>query len=169
MNGQKILAGQWHWNYRFLFLACFCFVILTSCKKTEKQKSQSAESTISAIPVDQNAKPLSAEFVEFYNRFHSDSAFQMEHISFPLKGIPDYADPQDMKENEFYFTADQWITQKQCDPKKNEISYINLGNVAIEERIQEKEHNLIVIRRFSKTSDGWRLIYYAGLNKYKSL
>jgi hypothetical protein len=169
MGGRKISVGQWLWNYSFLILVCFYSVMIPSCKKTDKQKAQSAESPKSAIPVDQNQKPLPADFIEFYKKFHSDSAFQMQHIAFPLKGMPNFADPEDMKENEFYFTADQWIIQKQGDPNKNEMSYINLGDVAIEERIQEKENKLIVIRRFGKTFGEWNLIYYAGLNKYKVL
>ena len=168
MNGWMILAWRSPWSYSIMMFICCVSGILISCNNLSKQRNKSLNPAGSVIPVDQNLKQLPADFLEFYNKFHSDSLYQMEHIGFPVKGMPDYADPEDMKENDYYFTADQWVIQKQCDPKTNEISYINLRDILIEERIQEMEHHLMAIRRFAKTSGGWNLIYYAGLNKYKN-
>jgi len=78
------------------------------------------------------------------------------------------ADPEDLADGDFYFTSDQWVIQKKIDSKRNDVEYLNLADILIEERIHENEHNLMVIRRFAKKSGGWELIYYAGLNKYKS-
>ena len=35
------------------------------------------------------ASRLPEDFVAFYERFLQDSLYQMEHINFPLEGIPD--------------------------------------------------------------------------------
>lgn len=111
---------------------------------------------------------LPESFRTFYNKFHEDSSYQMEHIVFPLEGLPDHADPEDVKINPFYYTADQWILHKLFDPKTNTLVYLELGGVIIEERITESKYGLTIIRRFANSSSGWRLIYYGGLNRYVS-
>ncbi len=164
--GWKTLDMQLLWNSSVFILLCFITVSIQSCKKNGKPIDQTNESAKIEIPFDQKLKPLPIDFMDFYNKFHSDSMFQIEHIVFPLKGLPDHADPEDVKDEDYYYTSDQWVFQKRCDPQKNTINYINMADIIIEERIEEKEHKLMVIRRFAKTSGGWTLIYYAGLNKY---
>lgn len=166
MDGRKILAGHLHSKYRWLVLLIWFDVLCISCKNKDQKQAALIEST--SVLKDQNSKPLPADFIDFYQKFHADSIFQMEHIDFPLKGMPDHADPEDMKDD-YYYTSDQWTMHKSFDPKKFSISYLNLSDILIEEKILEKEHNLMIIRRFAKHTGGWSLIYYAGLNKYKAL
>jgi hypothetical protein len=161
MDGKKILAGPLRLKINWCGLFFLSILFFCTCKN-QNQEKQNLQTTNK--PQDDS---LPADFIEFYNKFHLDSLYQMEHIVFPLKGVPDHADPEDIKENEFYFTADQWIIHRKFDPSKNKIEYLILNPIIIEERIIEKEHQLMVIRRFAKTSGGWNLIYYAGINKYK--
>ena len=58
---------------------------LLSCK----QKEAASEALGDTLPED---------FVTFYERFLQDSLYQMEHINFPLEGIPDNA----LKDNRAY-------------------------------------------------------------------
>lgn len=167
--GWKTLLMPLHWSSNYGILLCLLATSLfQSCENTVKKQVQLNDSGHEEIFLDQNKRPLPADFIDFYLKFHSDSLYQVEHIVFPLKGLPDHADPDDVKDGDYFYTSDQWLFQKRCDPKKNSINYIKMADIIIEERIEEKEYKLMVIRRFAKTSGGWTLIYYAGLNKYKT-
>jgi hypothetical protein len=167
MIGWKTLVMLLPWKHNNIILVfLFTFLILISCDNKGNQKFNDIDNNESFF--DQNKKPLPVDFVAFYLKFHSDSLFQIEHIVFPLKGLPDHADPEDVKDEDYYYTSDQWVFQKRSDPNKYSISYILMADIIIEERIVENQYKLMVIRRFAKTSGGWSLIYYAGLNNYKT-
>jgi len=145
-----------------LYVLLISFLLL-ACKNNSA--SNATEKTPTAIGQKQ-FEQLPDDFKAFYIKFHEDSIFQMEHIVFPLEGLPDHADPEDVNVNPYYYTLDQWTLHKLFDPKANSIVYLELGGVIIEERITEKKYGLTIIRRFANSSSGWRLIYYGGLNKY---
>lgn len=166
MNGKKILDGQWLLKYSAFIIFIVLFMGIVSCRQVKKDETGVNAKEANEISDHSEFAALPSDFREFYTMFHSDSTFQMEHIVFPVKGIPDRADPDDVADGDFYFTADQWILHKTFDLKANDISYINMNGMIIEERIVEKLYGLMIIRRFAKTSGGWQLIYYAGLNKY---
>lgn len=146
-------------------LFAVCLPILESCKptsnKTPVDSSYSDNSDFESLPED---------FKSFYLKFHSDSSFQMNHLSFPLAGLPDYADPEFIGNEPYYWSADQWVIQKAdfLNSKEYVLSYFSLGGVLIEERIYDKKFDLTIIRRFANSGGSWNLIYYAGLNRYKS-
>ncbi len=136
--------------------------MLSSCRhKTSTTVEQSEKSVLadSSLPED---------FKTFYARFEQDSQFQMEHIDFPLKGLPDHANPDEKDYDDYYYMADQWILHKPIDPAKFDVTLVVLADILIEERIVDRKFKLTIIRRFAKGSGGWRLIYYAGLNSYKT-
>ncbi|MBK9220746.1 MAG: hypothetical protein IPO78_12450 [Saprospiraceae bacterium] len=161
--GLRILDGPLPFNIR-IFIFFLILSIFSACKSKTgvaiHEKSQEQESHYL------NFEGLPNDFKTFYQKFHTDSVFQMEHIVFPLEGLPDHADPEDVRKDAYYYTADQWVLHTSFDRNDNVIYYINMANVIIEERIQEKKYQLMIIRRFAKASGGWRLIYYGGLNKY---
>ncbi len=167
MNGSKILAGHLQPNYNVYSALLFILIFNISCKPGDGKQLGKNEDNHYDIE-NNELKQLPSDFQKFYREFHADSTFQMNHIDFPLQGIPDQADPDDIKNNEYYFTADQWSLHKEFDLSKFKMSYLQIGDVLIEERIVEKQHQLMVIRRFAKNARGWRLIYYAGVNKYKT-
>ncbi|MBK7360356.1 MAG: hypothetical protein IPI45_00235 [Saprospiraceae bacterium] len=146
-----------------LYVIVLSGVLLFSCKNNP---TRSIDSPVQSIAGQTQFEQLPESFRTFYIKFHEDSLFQMEHIVFPLEGLPDHADPEDVQVNPFYYTADQWIIHKLFDSKSNTIVYLELGGIIIEERITEMKYGLTIIRRFANSSSGWRLIYYAGLNKY---
>ena len=113
--------------------------------------------------------PGEETFEEFYQRFHEDTAFQMERISFPLEGLPDYADSTDMYSGEFRWQKDEWVYHR--PPDENEAHYtrefIRVTDDLIVEYIKHKNAGLSMERRWAKLQDGWNLIYYAGINYLK--
>ncbi len=138
-------------------------------------QNKNAESGITNHPEDSSElfslksyEHTPADFKAFYQLFHLDSLKQLEFIRFPLKGLPDHADPQDDAASEFYYTSDQWVFHKNPHALKDEFTctYLIVSDILVEEHIVDRRHGLVTIRRFAKTSSGWQLIYYAGVNKY---
>lgn len=162
LNCMQILVGHSPRKFNFLILF-FISTLLIGCKKNQASNSKEPhQNDVGSLQFED----LPESFKTFYIKFHNDSSFQMEHIVFPLEGLPDHADPEDVNVNPFYYTMDQWTLHKMFDPKTNNIIYLKLGSIIIEERITEKKYGLTIIRRFADSSSGWRLIYYGGLNKY---
>lgn len=117
-------------------------------------------------------EPLPEEyrsFVEFYERFHQDSAYQMEHIVFPLEGLPSEADSATIASGAFRWTQDNWRLQRGFDLESSGFAQelIPVGEGLIIEKITHKAGGLGMQRRFARLGQEWYLIYYAGLNRVK--
>jgi hypothetical protein len=165
MTGWMILPGQLQQKYNLSYVFMMILILGLSCKhKNQTNQIDTANKEI----INAEFLKLPEDFQQFYKAFHQDSVFQMNHIDFPLQGIPDQADPDENYESSYFYTADQWILHKEFNPLKFEIFYLRFGDIIIEERIIEKQHQLMVVRRFAKNAKDWRLIYYAGVNKYKA-
>lgn len=153
---------------KFSFYTCSVILLMmlqfNSCKNKEQGNADNLPVSSESFSADTS---LPQDFFEFYKLFHEDSLFQILHIDFPLKGLPQNADPEDPNYDDFYYTKDQWEIHKAFDLNQFNREFVNMADIVIEERITEKKYGLMIIRRFSKGSDGWRLIYYAALNKYK--
>lgn len=113
-------------------------------------------------------QPLPKGFESFYLQFNKDSVYQMAHISFPLDGIPDNlgAHP-DYDPDTFKWQKDNWVMHHSYD--RTDTVFTRQFNVVtpdlIEEVFQTRDKSFAMIRRYARTGDAWRLIYYAGLNK----
>jgi hypothetical protein len=92
----------------------------------------------------------------------------MSRIHFPLEGLPDNADPEFIGDEKYFWASDQWIINRSKfdNPKLYKVEYNVVANILVEETITILEYDLKIIRRFVKNTDGWNLIYYAGVNKY---
>jgi hypothetical protein len=109
---------------------------------------------------------LPDDFVTFFRLFHEDSAYQMEHILFPLEGLPPTTGDGDTSTITRYFwqKADWKKHNRFTDPGHNfEQWYEVLNDRFIEHWIQMKGTNLFMKRRFAKLEGGWYLIYYQGM------
>ncbi|WP_282781826.1 hypothetical protein [Phaeodactylibacter xiamenensis] len=106
------------------------------------------------------------EFAAFYDRFHQDSAFQMERILFPLPGLPREADSALIASGLYRWTPDTWTLQRHLNLESSNFKreLIPVSKDLIIEKLVQPEYNLQIERRFSRLEDGWYLIYYAGLN-----
>ncbi|NET37233.1 MAG: DUF4348 domain-containing protein [Cyanothece sp. SIO1E1] len=140
---------------RTFSLLLFLPFILLSCK----QKEATAEVEGDTLPKD---------FIAFYERFLQDSLYQMEHINFPLEGIPDNALKGDQLQANFRWQQENWIMHRPI-PKDStgfNSSFSQLGPIIIEEILHESGQ-YGMLRRFANDGEDWRLIYYAGLNPLK--
>lgn len=156
-----ILLPQRTANFSWLAI----LILLSSCQNNESRNKNLENHKKNSF------ESLPADFRNFYSQFHEDSIFQINHIFFPLEGLPNHADPAFIGGEKFFWSADQWIFQKSGfqEDRTFESNYLNLDDVLIEEKIKDINTDLILIRRFAKTGDGWRLIYYAGMNKYSKV
>lgn len=118
-----------------------CVLALLGCKEQQPNESQQ-ETIIVQIPDD---------FVDFYQQFHSDSLFQMEHIVFPLAG----------KSDSSAWQAEDWILHQPIDNSSEEfdISLDNFESIIIE-TIRDRQGLFSMVRRFADIGSGWNLIYY---------
>ncbi|MBK7810496.1 MAG: hypothetical protein IPO62_03300 [Saprospiraceae bacterium] len=164
------LFGWSLYSWMIYSLIITFLVLESSCKSKSPNTSHSESSSQKESIESDQFTSLPPDFKEFYIKFHEDSLYQISKIHFPLEGLPEQADPEFIGEEAFFWSADQWIFQKNAFPDKKKFltEYTNVVDMLIEEKIHDLQFGLIMIRRFSKGSDGWSLIYYAGMNKYRS-
>ncbi|MEM8523282.1 MAG: hypothetical protein AAGG68_01500 [Bacteroidota bacterium] len=133
---------------------CFLLTIFVSCGNENK------EQVVEATTPDAN------DFEAFYNRFHSDSVYQIEHILFPLQGLPTNADTTILRNRDFYYQKEGWVVQNRLPENsdfRSEIAAIDSALVI--ERILHQSGQYAMERRFAKMDGEWMLIYYAGVNR----
>ncbi len=139
-------------------LPLFLFILLCACN--EQDHTEETETTSFTAP---------ESFVDFYQRFHRDSLFQIEHIIFPLEGLPDDADSLTIALGSFRWKRENWQMQRPFDFEMSEFGR-EIKKVApgtIEEIIYHKKLPYVIVRRFSYLGDDWYLIYYAGMNRIR--
>jgi Domain of unknown function (DUF4348) len=140
-----------------LFNCLILALLIASCKRPEPALKQEESST------------LPADFVEFYEKFHADSAFQMLHISFPLEGYPMSPDSATLANN-FRWTADKWVMHRgnmYVDSLYNRRFEMPLQSM-ITEVIKQKREPYGTYRRFLKRDGTWFLIFYSDMNRMDS-
>lgn len=105
------------------------------------------------------------DFDAFYQRFHADSAYQMQHIQFPLPGVSAMSDEDPTT---FRWEADSWQLHRLLDPQASgfESEFIRLGDDLVIEKIIHRTRNIGMERRFSKLGGNtWLLIFYADVHQ----
>ena len=106
-----------------------------------------------------------SSFLSFYEQFHSDSAFQVEHILFPLEGLPSYADSATMASGTFRWQEADWKIMRPFDASSEfEKQFIPLTDVLVVEKIMHQSGKFGMERRWAFLRGDWYLIYYAGIN-----
>lgn len=119
-----------------------------SCKNENantQDKSQKGE------PIDILTVEIPSDFIPFYEQFHTDSLFQINHIVFPLA----------QKEDGTKWQRNQWIMHTPFDSQGGAFSrsFENFNGI-IFEYIVEKSGAFKIEKRYSKTTDSYQLIYY---------
>ncbi len=109
----------------------------------------------------------SEDFKLFYEKFSEDTVFQLSSIVFPLEGMPSKKDEVDTIPADFRWQKNQWITHKKFDENNGTFkrSFLSMGDI-ITEIIQDGSGQFSMERRFAKTSDGWKLIYYREMGPF---
>ena len=98
-------------------------------------------------------------FAEFYERFHQDTSFQMQHIAFP---IPEKKpEPDTVGTPESQWTRDNWVLHRPItEAAEFERTFDVLTDELIVETIRHIEQNYAIQRRYALTNEGWSLVYY---------
>ena len=140
----------------FFFLSVFSFV---ACKNQSKEAEQAG--TAVQLPLD---------FLEFYEKFHQDSLFQIAHITWPLQGDTDeQIDSTHFQKKSILWRQENWKMQ-QLNFNRNDYVFDRqmMGDLIVIERLRPKTVNYGIERRFAKQGDGeWALIYYSDIQELK--
>ena len=133
-------------------------LFLTSCRNEVKLPKQEAQG-------------LSEDFVQFYDKFHNDSLYQMAHIQFPLEGYPSGNLADSIKDvARFRWTADKWIMHHPLSP--NDSLYVRQFEqpmpIMVNEVIIDKKTRYGMLRRFLKRDNEWQLIFYSDMNRMEN-
>ncbi len=112
-------------------------------------------------------QPATADFDVFFDKFHRDSLYQMQHITFPLEGLPSDANAETIASGSFRWDAENWQLHRPFNNANHEFSreLLSFGNDLVIEKIIHKSGEYGTIRRFAKMGNEWYLIYYAGMNR----
>ena len=135
-------------NLKYFLFIIFCII---GCKSDTPQPSETETSLFKEeIPQD---------FLSFYDRFHSDLDYQMDHVIFPLSQRTDSTKWQ----------KKDWLMHKPFDTQDGEFSrtYTHLNGIVVE-NIQDQKGLFRIERRFNKSNDGYDLIYYKITNAFEN-
>ncbi len=139
-----------------LFICSLFVLLLFSCKQ------ENAPSTTNT-----SAQTSGDDFEAFYQKFHEDSLFQIDHIVFPLDGLPNNVQDSTLSLGKFQWQKEDWIMHKAFDP--NDESFIreidHMSNSLVVESIRMSTGEYGMERRFAKLSNKWFLIHYTAMNK----
>jgi len=143
-----------------IFFTTLVFLFLNRNKETPQATPAPpiAETETATIPDD---------FEDFYNQFHSDSAYQIAHILFPLEGIPPTADSLTLAQGSYRWQQSDWTIHRPFDAMNGEFirELRRISDEMVVEQIRHNSGQYGMQRRFARFTDGWYLIYYAGMNK----
>ena len=142
---------------RFTITFSLIFLTFFACKNKETTQLESSN-----VPVYQTE-----EFMAFYDKFSTDSSFQLDHTVFPLEGMKAQTDSLDIPDPDFRWQKESWILHKPYDDMDGTFSreMLDLNGLVIE-RISDQSGKYTMERRFGKVSSGWHLIYYREMGIY---
>ena len=104
------------------------------------------------------------KFETFYDKFLSDSLFQVSRIEFPLQGRPKMVDSTNYKD-EFYFSPELWVMHKKIDFTEHPEFLRTFEDFGIMVReIIEVPKDLFIERRYRQIDGNWFLVFYGDLN-----
>jgi hypothetical protein len=154
---------------RFKFFSLFIIsIILSTSWLGCKDKKDSSDTVITESETIQDSLPR--DFALFYDRFHTDSQYQMDHITFPLEGLPHASgDLDSLSTDRYFWQREEWKKHNHFnDPSgRFEHWYEVLDDKLVDHWLRIKGTDMVMHRRFAKLDDEWYLIYYAGLRPYQ--
>ncbi len=154
-------------KYFIGFLAGVIFTTIVFTFILRKKADVGRELTETASDYAEENESLPPDFLAFYQRFHEDSLYQLEHILFPLQGIPSNADSAAFAGNNFRWQRENWVMHHPFENAQGSFSRSlkKITDEMVIENITVGGGQYGMQRRFSKFGDDWMLIYYVGMNK----
>lgn len=140
-------------------------VVFFSCQNASKPATAAAPISDAQNPLaTTSGEPLPQGFVEFYEKFHTDSVFQMQRIQFPLKG-EEVVEVNDSTRAlaPMTWTAENWALHRTPDLQGDifKRTFTTLGEDMVIEVISNENLGLRQERRFARVAgDDWTLIYF---------
>ena len=140
--------------------------LMFAFQKIMKEKDKPTTGATTALQSEKKLD-IPPDFLLFYTKFHTDSLYQVEHITFPLEGMPPYNDSLAWAQPDFKWQKESWKMHKILKGRENSFleNLVPMGKDLIFEFTPTDDKKLWVARRFLKSNGEWKLIYYAGLNK----
>jgi hypothetical protein len=146
-------------NHNIIFWLACCVLIAGCFIPGCKPPAETDEQSISSPRPD----TLPADFVTFYKAFHQDSAFQIQHITFPLPGMMQDTAGQD---SAVVWQAVDWKMHRAVTADSDwAIDFTSPAEGVIVEFIYARDGSFWMERRFARSTQDWYLIYYSGLNQ----
>lgn len=136
-----------------IFLFSLLALVASNCKNKPQALQQSKAE-----------EELPKDFRAFYQQFHTDSAYQMAHIEWPLKGETGIGQDTVAKRQLTEWTPENWRMMRMPDVSMSTLkrTFETVGDVMVVERMSYPMVGLGYERQFYKEEDGaWRLIFYA--------
>lgn len=143
--------------FKFLSL----FVALTCVFFFVKKMSSSKTSNPPEVHVEENyEQQLPDDFHSFYDKFHTDSIFQLERTQFPLKGLTQSSDSTKVAD-EILWQKEDWQLHRPFDNQGGtfERTFSNLQGI-VSEYISANNGLFSLEKRYAKLAGKWHLIYY---------
>ncbi len=131
--------------------------MLVSCGEQKIPPTNIKESVIDTLP---------ESFFRFYENFHTDSIFQLQHIQFPLAGVAVHPTIQN-KTVDTFWQAENWIIHKAFNDYGGTFKreYRNLNGLILE-YISNNTGDFNMERRFlHNEEEDYDLIYYAEMRR----
>lgn len=120
------------------------FLFFTNCRNNNKE---------SKVHMDSNA--LTEDFDLFYDRFHTDSLFQVSRLKFPIEGGPDRGD------NNEIWSRENWSMLKtkiyDVDTTQYKVSYEKLKR-SFTQKVWIEDSGFRFEYRFELINDKWFLV-----------
>ena len=132
-------------------------LLITLAACTGKEEESPAD-------VEPPKQQLPEGFTHFYEKFHTDSAFQMNHIQFPLQGVPEN---RALATDTFTFQKENWELHQAFNPSSStfERRFQNVGQNIVIEYIYSPRLQVVMERRFQRRDSSWFLIFYKELGE----
>lgn len=143
------------------------FFILRERTAVDNTSSTETENIATSESTEEEGLRLPQDFVLFYDKFHSDSLYQLEHILFPLEGLPPDTDSITANSGNFRWQRKDWILHKHFDSMEGNFSqqFVPMGDAMVIEQIRHTQAAYGMQRRFAKMDGEWQLIYYGAMNR----
>lgn len=147
-------------------------IVLIGCNQQEKKAEDAAkiENRLELLPepdkgeseeslhYSQSVDSIPAEFISFYEKFITDSVFQLKHIRFPLEGgIYECEETFNWVKSEWRFMNLDFRKDFYNELDNNTISY---NNTSLIYKNYRKEIGLLSEMRFEKINDIWYLVFF---------
>ena len=145
------------WIKYLLVFVLFCSIFLILKCKSNSIETDNSITTERQSKISEN---LPSSFIDFYERFHNEEDYQMEHIVFPLSGHQQ--DTATMELIPAQWDKENWVTHKPFNSYGGTFKrdYTNIDGLIIE-KISDTSRTFSMQRRYSQIAGEWNLIYYS--------